>query len=87
MTVRQRLTLLQKNCLAERVIVLYIAVFALCFTTLAFAALWFKERTSRVRMQCVYESTVELNAFRREQNKENKLFRLGLDSAKIVKQP
>jgi hypothetical protein len=88
LTVKQQLTMLPKRCLIDRVLLLYIAAFCLLCTTVLSTGLWFLERKMRLQTDTAYKSTIELDTFRRRQNKIKRLYRLGLPTDHLItKQP
>ena len=88
LTVKQQLTLLPKRCLIDRVIVMYCIAFFLLVGTVLFAGLWFRERKMRLQTDAVYKSTIDLDSFRRQNNKIKRLDRLGMPTAHLItKQP
>ncbi len=84
LTVVEKLRLLPKRCLIDRVVSLYLLTFALALGLMIFAGAWFRERKMRLHTDAAYKSTIDLDSFRRQNNKIKRLDRLGLPTNHLI---
>ena len=65
MNLNQRLSLLQKACLIDRIVYAYVAIFFLVLLCCILGMISIKEHQAKCDLQEVYESTIELNQIRK----------------------